>query len=421
MSSSIANGRGGPLAGCRVLDLTTMVMGPLCTQILGDLGADVIKIERPEGDPQRYPLPSRHPTMNGVFLNLNRNKRSIAVDLKTAEGADFVLGLCREADVVVSSIRPGAAKRLGLDYDSVQKIKPDIVFCGAYGFGEAGPYRGKAAYDDVIQACSGIAGLLQLARGTPAYLPIALCDKISGLTMVYAIVAALFHREKTGEGQLVETPMFETSVAFNLLEHVCGFVFEPPLGEFGWSRILSEYRRPFATRDGHACIMPYSDKNWADFFVEIGRPELADDPRFRTHALRIKHIDVLYPIIEEYAAKRTTAEWMAFCDRAGIAAMPVIEPQALWDDPHVRAAGLLGVAEHPTEGTYRTIGSPVIFHKTPTSIRKHAPNLGEDTVSVMQEAGLSEAQIQFLLARGVLRQFAPAEERPDPASEAAPR
>lgn len=397
--------RKGPLAGYRVLDLTAVVMGPLATQILGDMDADVIKIERPEGDQQRYPLPSRHPTMNGVFLNLNRNKRGIVIDLKKPEGATLVKRLCATADVFVSSIRPDSARRLELDYDSIRAVRPDIVYCGAYGFGEGGPYRGKAAYDDVIQACSGIAGLLEIARGRPQYLPIALCDKVSGMTMVYAILAALLHRERTGKGQMIETPMFEASVAFNMLEHIAGYAFEPPLADFGWSRILSEYRRPFQTKDGYACIMPYTDRNWADFFDAIGRPELKSDPSFKTHPLRIKNNDTLYPIIEAHAVERTNAEWIELCDQLNIPAMPVIAPPALWDDPHIRATGVLGMADHPTEGRYRTIGSPVIFSETPVSIRKHAPNLGEDTVEVLRESGIEQAEIDAMLADGVLGQF----------------
>jgi crotonobetainyl-CoA:carnitine CoA-transferase CaiB-like acyl-CoA transferase len=406
--------KSGPLAGYRIVDLTAVVMGPLATQILGDLGADVIKVEPPDGDRQRYPLPSRHPTMNGVFLNLNRNKRSIAVDLKQTEGADIVLKLCREADVLVSSLRPASARKLGLDYESVRAVKQDIVYCAAYGFSEAGPYRGKAAYDDVIQAASGVAGLLQDVRGKAEYLPIALCDKVSGMTMVYGILAALLHREKTGEGQEIETPMFEASVAFNLLEHVCGYVFEPPLGPFGWSRILSPSRRPFRTKDGFICIMPYTDRNWTDFFTAIGKPEHADEPRFKTHPLRIQNTEVLYGIVEDHAIERTNGEWMELCDRLSIPAMPVISPPALWDDPHIRAVGLLGLAEHPTEGRYRTIGSPVRFAETPSSIRKHAPNIGEDSVEVMRLAGLDDAAIAALIECGIVKQF---EQEESPAAE----
>jgi crotonobetainyl-CoA:carnitine CoA-transferase CaiB-like acyl-CoA transferase len=397
----------GPLSGYVIVDLTTMVMGPMATQILGDLGAEVVKVERPSGDPQRYPLPSRHPTMNGVFLNLNRNKRSIAVDLQKKEGAELIRGFCRRADVVVSSMRRGSARKLALDYESIKKVKPDIVYCVANGFGEGGPYSGKPAYDDVIQAASGIAGLLQEVRGQPQYLPIALCDKVAGMTMVYAIIAALLHRERTGQGQEIETPMFEASVAFNLVEHVCGYAFDPPLGQFGWKRILAERRRPYRTKDAFACIMPYSDQNWSDFFVSIGRPELVSDPRFVTYTLRIEHTDELYKLLEDYAPQRTTAEWSAFCDSKGIPFMPVILPTALWDDEQIKSSGLLGIAEHPTEGRYRTIGPPVRFGLTPASICKHAPNLGEDTIDVAAQAGLSKDEIEHLLRSGVLYAFEP--------------
>ena len=399
------NVRQGPLSGYVIVDLTSMVMGPLATQIFGDMGATVIKVEKPEGDPQRYPRPSRHPTMNGVFLNLNRNKQSIAVDLKRPEAREAVLRLCAGADAVVSSMQRKTAARLGLDYEAVRAVKPDIVYCSANGFGEAGPLREKPAYDDVIQAASGIAGLLQQRTGQADYVPIALCDKISGLTMAYAILGALLHRERTGEGQYVETPMFEASVAFNLIEHVCGFVFDPPEGEFGWKRIMSPFRRPFPTADGFACILPYSDRNWADFFAEIGRPELAQDPRYATHPKRIENIDELYDLIGRHSQTRTTEDWMAFCDRVGIPAMPVILPTDLWTHEQVRASGLLDVADHPTEGRYRTIGSPVVYSRTPMSIRRHAPNIGEDSREVLLQAGFSEDEVENLVAGGSVTVF----------------
>lgn len=397
---------GGPLAGYVVVDLTTMVMGPMATQILGDLGAEVLKVERPSGDPQRYPLPSRHPTMNGVFLNLNRNKRSIAVDLQDKRGAELIRRFCRRADVVISSMRREAACRLGLDYESIKAVKPDIIYCVANGFGEGGEYSRKPAYDDVIQAASGVAGLLQETRGQPSYLPVALCDKVAGMTIVYAILAALLHRERTGAGQEIETPMFEASVAFNLTEHICGYVFDPPLGKFGWKRILAERRRPYRTKDGFACIMPYSDQNWRDFFAIVGRPELTADPRFATHTMRIEHTDELYLLLEQCATHYTNAEWNAFCDSKGIPFMPVILPTALWEDEHIKASGLLGFADHPTEGRYRTIGPPVRFGSTPAGIRQHAPNLGEHSVEVAAQLGLSQQEIDELIGAGVLHAFA---------------
>jgi crotonobetainyl-CoA:carnitine CoA-transferase CaiB-like acyl-CoA transferase len=218
---------------------------------------------------------------------------------------------------------------------------------------------------------------------------------------------------------MIETPMFEASVAFNMIEHIAGFAFEPPLGQFGWSRILSEHRKPFKTKDGHMCIMPYTDRNWNDFFDAIGRPDLKADPRYGTHRLRIENTASLYPIIEAHAQERTNAEWQEICDRQSIPAMPVVAPTALWDDPHIQATGLLAMDNHPTEGCYRTIGSPVIFSETPTSIRKHAPNLGEDTGRVLNEAGLSEAEIEDLLSRGVLRQFEPKDNELGPAKTVA--
>jgi len=387
----------GPLSGIRVLDLTSVIMGPFATHILADLGADVIKVESPEGDSVRHHEPLRHAGMSGSFLNLHRNKRGIALDLKRAECRLALNRLIETADVFVHSLRRKSIERLGYGYEQVRSLNADIVYCGAFGFGSAGPYGDKPAYDDAIQAGSGMAALHGQVHGEPAYVPTVVCDKLSGQAVAYAILAALFQRERGGGGQAIEVPMLETSIEFNLVEHMGGSAFLPPLAEPGYTRLLSTGRKPFRTRDGYACILPYSDRNWQDFYDFTGRTAFKDDPRFRRLTDRVEHIAVLYEMLQEEAPKRTTAQWVAFCDRVSIPCMPVLSLTDLPDDPHVKAVGLFGEAEHPTEGRYRTVRNPVSFSAAPFRIRRHAPRLGEHTAEVLAEAGLSEAEIQAVV------------------------
>ncbi len=381
----------GPLGGVRVLDLTNVIMGPFATHILADLGADVIKIESGEGDSVRSYRPNRHDGMAGSFLHLHRNKRSIVLDLKQAFGMAALERLITTADVFVHSLRPKAIEKLGLGYDAVRAIKPDIVYCGAYGFGEKGPYRDKAAYDDIIQAGSGLAALHVASRGEPAFMPTVLCDKLSGQAIAYSVMAALFQRERGGGGQAIEVPMFETSAEFAYIEHLLGFAFEPPLGPPGYARVVGSWRKPYRTKDGYMCILPYSDQNWRDFFDFIGRPELKSDVRFFPLVDRVAHLETLYALIELEAPKRPTAEWGAFCDQVSIPCMPVLSLEQLPDDPHMKAVGMFGRAEHPSEGSYKTIRAPVSFSSAPFRIRRHAPRLGEHTAEILQEIGMAEA------------------------------
>ncbi|HTS54771.1 MAG TPA: CoA transferase [Burkholderiales bacterium] len=384
----------GPLGGVRILDLTSVIMGPFATHILADLGADVIKVESPQGDSLRHHEPLRHVGMSGSFLNLHRNKRSVVLDLKQAPCRAALNRLVETADVFVHSLRPKTIERLGYGYDQVRKIKPDIVYCGACGFGAKGPYSDKPAYDDAIQAGSGTSALLAEVQGEPAYVPTVVCDKLSGQAVAYAILAALFQRARGGGGQAIEVPMLETSIEFNLAEHIGGSAFVPPLGEPGYTRLLSRRRKPYRTQDGYACILPYSDRNWQDFYRFTGRTEFAADPRFRRLTDRVENIAILYEMIQEEAPKRTTAQWVAFCDRVSIPCMPVLSLADLPDDPHVKAVGLFGTAEHPSEGRYRTVRNPVSFSAAPFRIRRHAPRLGEHTAEVLAEAGLSSQQIE---------------------------
>jgi crotonobetainyl-CoA:carnitine CoA-transferase CaiB-like acyl-CoA transferase len=387
----------GPLSGIRVLDLTTVIMGPYGTRILGDMGADVIKIESPEGDSFRAYGPARHEGMGGSLLNLHRNKRSVGLDLKDAQGSAALRKLIATADVLVHNLRPKAAARLGLEWSAVAAINPRIVLCAARGFSEAGPYGDKAAYDDLMQAGSGFAALNQEVYGEPRYAPTAWCDKIAGQAIVNAVLAALLYRERGGTGQQVEVPMFETAIDFMLAEHFGAGAFEPPMGPPGFARQLSPRRKPYRTLDGWACILPYSDRNWQDFFAFIGHSG-ADDPRYATMPLRVQNVDSLYGLLEEHAPRHTTAQWMAFCDGVSIPCMPVLRLDQLKDDPHVVAVGLMETAEHPTEGRYRQVRSPLRFSATPYELRHHAPRAGEHTREVLLEAGLGEQEVAALVA-----------------------
>jgi crotonobetainyl-CoA:carnitine CoA-transferase CaiB-like acyl-CoA transferase len=387
----------GPLTGVRVLDLTSVIMGPFATHILADMGADVIKVESPEGDSLRHYEPQRHAGMAGNILNLHRNKRGIVLDLKRAECRHALDRLIETADVFVHNLRPRAIAGLGYPYERVRELKPDIVYCGAYGFGARGPYRDKPAYDDLIQAGSGIAALFGEVHGEPAYVPTVICDKLAGQAIAYAILAALFQRARGGSGQAIEVPMLETTIELALAEHMFGFAFLPPLSPPGFKRLMSRARKPYRTLDGYACILPYSDRNWQDFYAFAGRTEFAEDARFRTLSDRVHNIGILYAMVEEEAAKRPTQEWVAFCDRSNIPCMPVLSLKDLPDDPHVKAVGLFGEAEHPTEGRYRSVRSPVSFSAAPFRVRRHAPRLGEHTREVLREAGLSDSEIDAAL------------------------
>jgi crotonobetainyl-CoA:carnitine CoA-transferase CaiB-like acyl-CoA transferase len=377
----------GPLTGVRIVDLTGVIMGPFATHILADLGADVIKVESADGDLFRRYKPQRSPGMYGGFLNLNRNKRSVLLDLKAPADREVFEKLITTADVFVHSLRPQAIERLGYPYARVRELKSDIVYCGAYGFGAAGPYGDKAAYDDLIQAGAGMAALYTPLTGAPQYMPTVLCDKLGGQAMAYAIAAALYRRAKTGEGDEIEVPMFETAVEFVAAEHFGGFAFEPPIGPYGFPRMFAKSRKPYKTADGYACILPYSDTNWLDFLTFIGKAELLADPRFTKLADRVQNIEILYSLLDEEAVKRPTAEWVAFCDRVSIPCMPVLAFDELPDDVHLKAVGMFSNETHPTEGRYRALRRPITFKSSRFKIRRHAPRLGEHTAQVKSELG----------------------------------
>jgi crotonobetainyl-CoA:carnitine CoA-transferase CaiB-like acyl-CoA transferase len=378
----------GPLQGVRVLDLTGVVMGPWATQALGDMGADVIKIEPEDGDVMRFLSPSRHDSMSPSFLNFNRNKRSVALDLKSPRGKGILLKLARLSDVFVSNVRPQAMRRLGLDYEALQRENARIIYCGCYGYGENGPYAGRAAVDDTIQAASGLAWLQGYRGSEPRYVNAIVADKVVGLYAAQAIAMALYAREKTGRGQFIEVPMFETMAAFVVPEHLSGLTYEPPLGAAGYERLLNPYRKPFKTKDGHIAVVPYNDQQWARFFKIADREDLLRDPRYATVLARSSHFPELYRFIEETLGTRTTAEWADAFAQAELPFALVNSFDALLKDPHLAATGFWHEVEHPTEGATRMAGIPVKLSDTPGSIRRPAPNLGEHTVEVLRELGI---------------------------------
>jgi len=379
----------GPLQGVRVLDLTAIAMGPWATQNLGDMGADVIKIEPPEGDVFRYVKPCRHDSMSPPYLNLNRNKRSVVLNLKTPEGKRRLLAIAAKSDVFVCNVRPQAMRRLGLDYEALRAANPTIIYVGCYGYSEQGPYAGRAAVDDNIQAASGLAWL-QGYRGDqpPRYANSIVADKVAALYIVQAVAMALYARERTGEGQFVEVPMFESMVSFVVPEHLSGLTFEPPLGEAGYARLLNPFRKPFRTSDGYISVVPYNDNQWRRFFELAGKPEMMSDPRYATVLARSTRFDELYGFIEQTLAAGPTAKWAAAFEKAELPFAVVNDFEGLFTDPHLEAIGYWKSVEHPTEGALRTPGIPIRFSGTPATIRRHAPNLGEHTDEVLRELGI---------------------------------
>jgi len=393
----------GPLSGVRVVDCTTVVLGPWAAQQLGDLGADVIKVEPPEGDTTRQLGPMKNPGMGSFYLAVNRNKRSIVLDLKQPAARDVLLRLARDANVLLHNYRPQAARRLGMSYETFRAVNPGIVYVGTYGFRAAGPYGDKPAYDDIIQAASGIASLQASIVGEPRYVPTIVADKSSSMTVLAAVLAALYHQARTGEGQEVEVPMFESMAAWVMVEHLFGETFRPALDTIGYKRILNPNRRPFKTKDGYLAILPYTDQNWRDFFTLTGRQDLLDDPRFKTLGTRLRHIEILYGEVGAVAVTRTNAEWLADLDRLNIPAMSVNSLESLLHDPHLEAVGFWQTVDHPTEGRMRLPGLPATYGKTPGAIRRLPPRLGEHSAEVLREIGLGEDEVAALLASGATR------------------
>jgi len=390
----------GPLSGVRVVELTSVVLGPWACQLLADMGADVIKVEAPSGDTNRRLGAAHHPGMAALYLTCNRNKRSLVLDLKKDGAREALLRLIETADVFVHNNRPQVMEKLGLAYAAMREVNRRLIYCGSYGYGKRGPYGSKGALDDSIQSIAGIAMLNERVLGEPRYLPTVIADKTTAITVVYSVVAALFHRERTGEGQEIEVPMFETMVNFVMVEHLWGQTFEPAMGPAGYVRLMSHHRRPYQTVDGYVAILPYMDAHWETFCRESGRLDLLEDPRFATLADRTQHIDDTYAETAKTMATRTTQEWLDIFEKTSVPINRVNTLDELIEDPHLRAVGFWQVVEHPTEGTLRMPAFPANFSATPADIRRHAPRLGEHSAELLREAGCTAEEIEALVVSG---------------------
>jgi crotonobetainyl-CoA:carnitine CoA-transferase CaiB-like acyl-CoA transferase len=394
----------GPMKGVRILDMTSVVFGAYATQMLGDLGADVIKVEFPGGrrgdggDIMRWAgqPPEGGPTDLGpIFMSINRNKRSALLDLRDEKAARALKRLIRSCEVFAVSVRYDGLKRLGLDYETVREIRPDIVYVHGAGYGADGPYAGEPAYDDLIQSASGMADVLPRTDGNPEprLLPSLIADKVSGQFMTQAILAALFHRERTGEGQFVEVPMLECMTSFHLAEHMFGHVYDPPTGQWAYSRVANPERRPFPTKDGYIGLLPYTDEQWVQFFDAAGWGErFSGDPRFKDQPSRVRHMRELYALAGEASQSRTTQEWLALLKPLSIPVVKMNRLDELMADPHLDAVGLFERYEHPSAGAYFHLRPPVRYSKTPANIRRHAPRLGEHTEEVLAEIEVEVSQ-----------------------------
>ncbi len=400
-----------PLDGIRVLDLTSVLMGPAATQILADYGADVVKVEAPEGDIMRHAGHMKHEGMGPVFLHANRNKRSIVIDLKKADGRAALLDLARTADLFVHNVRPAAMSRLGLDYADLAAVNARLVCLALVGFDQRGPYAPLPAVDDAIQGISGMASLVaQQTGGEPAYSPMVIVDRLCAVNAAQAALAALFMREKTGRGQYIEVPMFETAASVVLGDHMGGETFDPPAGPTGYARLLARDRRPFRTKDGHVALLVYTDGQWRRFFEAIGTPEVfTNDKRLTTAAMRAQNYDFSYGLLTGLLRERTSAEWVELLQRYDIPCMPLHDPHSLMADPHLAATGFFEMVEHPSEGRMRSMRVAARWSDADLSLRRHAPRAGEQSVEVLREHGFDDARIKRLLAGSAILQHPPAD------------
>jgi crotonobetainyl-CoA:carnitine CoA-transferase CaiB-like acyl-CoA transferase len=391
---------GGVLDGIRVLDLTSVVMGPYATQVLGDLGADVIKVETEGGDGNRVMGGGPHPQLSGVALNINRNKRSVSLDLKDPDGMAAFLRILDSCDVLVTNLRPGPLARLGLSYDAVAPTRPRLVFCQAQGFRSGSDEEDRPAYDDIVQAAAGLPRLNQATAGLTVFFPSIIADKIAGQAIVTAVLAALLHRERTGRGQRVEVPMFDVVMAFNLVEHLSRAAI--PGEPAGYSRIMTRTRGPHRTRDGYIAMMPYTTEHWRRLFAEVGRDELLDQPWFADHAQRLLQAERVYGELAAIVAERSTKEWLDFCFEQGIPANEVPSLDEILEDPALHR-GMVEMAEHPVVGPYRSVRPGIVLDDAPLGVRRPAPLLGEHTAEVLAEVGYQPDTIQQLVESGVVQ------------------
>ncbi len=387
----------GPLSGLKVLELTSVVLGPWAAQIIADMGADVIKIEAPFGDSNRQLGASKNPGMAALYLSNNRNKRSLVLDLKQESARDALLAIVKDCDVFLHNNRPQVMTKLRLEYEDIKSVNENIIYCGTYGYSKDGPYGEKGALDDSIQAVSGVAALNELVLGEPRYLPTVVADKTTAITVVYSILAALFHRERTGVGQEIEVPMFETMVSFVMAEHIWGEVFEPKLGEAGYTRLMSHHRKPYKTKDGYIAVLPYMNNHWKTFCEKAEREDLIEDERFKDLSSRVKNIDDTYSETGKILATKTTQEWLDIFAETKVPVIVVNSLEDLFNDPHLEAVDFWQRFDHPTEGQLKMPGFPSKFSKTPASIRRHAPKLGEHSKEILTEAGIDKETINKMV------------------------
>jgi formyl-CoA transferase len=391
----------GPLKGLKILDMTGVVLGPFATQMLADWGAEVIKIEPPNGDLVRNSGLHRNRGMASVFLAINRNKRSLCLDIKTEEGKAVLRRLIAQVDVLATNVRPAGMARAGFGYEECAKLNPGLIYAAATGFGQDGPYRARPAFDEIIQASSGFADIIGEDFGRPMFVPSLVADKLTGMALAMAILAAMVHRLRTGEGQLVEVPMLETLTAFVGVEHLGGLAFDPPIGQSGYKRL--RHRKPVPTKDGYITLLPYTAQHWRAFFTAAGREELIERLSVDDPVKRNANIDQVYAACAEIAEGRTTAEWLALCEELDIPATAFTKLEDVTEHPHLKAVGMFQVMEHPTEGAVRTVRPPTKFAKTPANIRRLAPRLGEHSRELLAELGYDDDAIEGMAARKVVK------------------
>ena len=389
----------GPLAGIKVLDMTSVLYGPYASQTLGDWGADVIKIEPLTGDTWRYSGQFRNRGMTGQFMAVNRNKRSLALDLKQPDGKSVLQRLIAKADVLLTNIRPAALARLGFGYEACQQINSRLVYAAATGFGQDGPWAARPAFDEVIQASSGFASAMG-SDDEPAFVPSLVADKICGLTLVAAVSAALVHRERTGKGQMVEVPMLETITAFNSIEMLGGHAFDPPIGPAGYKRMKE--RRPVRTKDGWLTMLPYSGDNWCTFFETVGHPECIEQFSVRDAVSRAKNIDRIYNKMAEIAITRTTAEWEELLLHIDVPHAAFAKITEIAEQPHLKAVGMIATLDHPSEGKIRQARPSARFSDTPAEIHRMPPRLGEHSRAILREAGFTEEDVASMIEKKVV-------------------